>query len=846
MDTSAYPLSSSRFPIADALAHGVLLHRDGRIMFANQAFSRLTGYAPDELVELDFWTLFPPGLKEQVCGQGQAGAAPARYETLLQLRGGEARWVELTLAQKEIQGADTTLCSLIDITERRRAREALSQVHAELKAQFELSTTELQQAKARLEDDLARREAAELELLKRYAELTELNCLLHDTQQQLVQSEKLASIGQLAAGVAHEINNPIGYVRSNIGSLQDYVTRLFEVLDAYQAEEAALPEAARANINKAKQAADFDYLRDDIQDLIRESAEGTERVRKIVQDLRDFSRSDTGQQWQAADLHQGLESTLNIASNEIKYRADVVREYGQLPLVECLPSQLNQVFMNLFVERGPGDSRRASRHPAHPHRPRRRAGLDRDRGQRLRHRPRGPGPHLRPLLHHQAGGQGHRPRAGPVLRHHPETPRHDHRQQHPRQRNHLPHHPPRASTCRVRKPSMTATPTSPAEAAAFTILCVDDEPNILSALRRLFRPQGYAVRVANGGVEGLAVLDAEQVDLIISDMRMPGMDGAAFLAEARKRQPDAVRLLLTGYADMGSTIDAINGGQIARYISKPWNDQDVLLTVREALERQRPPEREDPPRSPHQGPERRAEQPSTPASNRRSRRAPPSCERPREAQAELPDLDPGVLQPHRAARGRHRLGHSRRVADVARKLAVKLGLKPNDVQDVMLAGLLHDVGKIGLPDELLAKPAVPHERRRTGDLAQAPHRRPERPDGPGEHCARRATVHPQPPRALGRPGLPGPPVGAGHPVWRADHRGGQRLRRAAGRAVLAAPPQAGGGHRLDPAEPRQTLLPPGGGRLPRGDGRERPGLAGVATRSSTAPSGRAWCWPATW
>ena len=91
---------------------------------------------------------------------------------------------------------------------------------------------------------------------------------------------------------------------------------------------------------------------------------------------------------------------------------------------------------------------------------------------------------------------------------------------------------------------MTATPTSPAEAAAFTILCVDDEPNILSALRRLFRPQGYAVRVANGGVEGLAVLDAEQVDLIISDMRMPGMDGAAFLAEARKRQPDAVRLLL--------------------------------------------------------------------------------------------------------------------------------------------------------------------------------------------------------------------------------------------------------------------------------------------------------------
>ncbi|MCK6387700.1 MAG: ATP-binding protein, partial [Zoogloea sp.] len=256
---------------------------------------------------------------------------------------------ELNLSQQSIEGVDTTLCSLVDITDRKRAEEALRQVHADLEAKVEHRTAELQQAKATLEDDIARREGAELELLKRYAELTELNCLLHETQQQLVQSEKLASIGQLAAGVAHEINNPIGYVSSNIRSLDDYITRLFQVLDAYQSAEAELPGPAQALIGKAKREADFDYLRDDIHELIRESAEGTERVRKIVQDLRDFSRSDTNQQWQAADLHTGLDSTLNIASNEIKYRADVVREYGALPLVECLPSQLNQVFMNLFV-----------------------------------------------------------------------------------------------------------------------------------------------------------------------------------------------------------------------------------------------------------------------------------------------------------------------------------------------------------------------------------------------------------------------------------------------------------------------------------------------------------------
>jgi PAS domain S-box-containing protein len=352
------------------------------VLFANKAFSQLTGYAPDDLAKLDFWALFPrsPG---RGAPAGAPAAVPARYEALVQTRQGEARWVELSLSQQAVQGIATTLCILVDITDRKRAEEAL-RVHTDLEAQVENRTAELQQAKASLEDDIARREGAELELLKRYAELTELNCLLHETQQQLVQSEKLASIGQLAAGVAHEINNPIGYVSSNIRSLQDYITRLFQVLDAYQATEAALPDAARARIDKIKHEADFDYLRDDIHELIRESAEGTERVRKIVQDLRDFSRSDTAQQWQAADLHMGLDSTLNIASNEIKYRADVVREYGAIPLVECLPSQLNQVFMNLFVNAAQaiptGVAAPSASAPAT-----RRAGLDRGRGRRLRH-----------------------------------------------------------------------------------------------------------------------------------------------------------------------------------------------------------------------------------------------------------------------------------------------------------------------------------------------------------------------------------------------------------------------------------------------------------------------------
>ncbi|NIC08079.1 histidine kinase [Halomonas sp. DX6] len=171
---------------------------------------------------------------------------------------------------------------------------------------------------------------------------------LEEAHNQLLQSEKLASIGQLAAGVAHEINNPIGFVNSNLNTLRQYAEDLLRLLDAYEAAESSLGAEAAEKIAKLKAALELDYLREDIGTLIAESIDGTARVRRIVQDLRDFSRTEATD-WQFADLHQGLESTLNVAANEIKYKAEVVREYGQLPAVECLPAQLNQVFLNLLV-----------------------------------------------------------------------------------------------------------------------------------------------------------------------------------------------------------------------------------------------------------------------------------------------------------------------------------------------------------------------------------------------------------------------------------------------------------------------------------------------------------------
>ena len=198
--------------------------------------------------------------------------------------------------------------------------------------------------------DVTARSTAEEHLAERNKVLERLNEELVLAQQQLLQSEKLASIGQLAAGVAHEINNPIGYVHSNIGALENYIGELFEVLKTYEAAEPSIADPVQAAAVKARRLkADLQFLQEDIPVLMRESREGITRVKNIVQNLKDFSHVDNTQEWQWANLHHGIDSTINIVANEVKYKADVKCEYGPLPDVECLPSQLNQVFLNLLV-----------------------------------------------------------------------------------------------------------------------------------------------------------------------------------------------------------------------------------------------------------------------------------------------------------------------------------------------------------------------------------------------------------------------------------------------------------------------------------------------------------------
>ncbi|QYY80943.1 ATP-binding protein [Pseudomonas germanica] len=168
-------------------------------------------------------------------------------------------------------------------------------------------------------------------------------------ESQLVQSEKLASLGQMAAGVAHEINNPIGFISSNLGTLDGYFKQLLSVLDAWQTLGPIPDSESVARLEQLRKDADLDFLLEDIPVLIRESKEGIGRVGQIVKDLKDFSRVDSQQQWQWANLQQGIESTLNIVASELKYKADLIKEYQPLPDIECLPSQINQVIMNLVV-----------------------------------------------------------------------------------------------------------------------------------------------------------------------------------------------------------------------------------------------------------------------------------------------------------------------------------------------------------------------------------------------------------------------------------------------------------------------------------------------------------------
>lgn len=172
---------------------------------------------------------------------------------------------------------------------------------------------------------------------------------LAEAQSQLLQSEKMATIGQLAAGVAHELNNPIAFVNSNLGTLETYIKDLLEIIETYHAN---INPDLLVKIEDIRTRKEFDYLLSDIFQIVDESKDGLSRMRRIVQDLKDFSRVGESE-WQPTNLHHCLNSTLNIVWHELKYKCKVTKNYAEdLPQICCIASQINQAFMNLLVNAG--------------------------------------------------------------------------------------------------------------------------------------------------------------------------------------------------------------------------------------------------------------------------------------------------------------------------------------------------------------------------------------------------------------------------------------------------------------------------------------------------------------
>jgi signal transduction histidine kinase len=202
------------------------------------------------------------------------------------------------------------------------------------------SERDLADKNRRLEEALASVRTAHQQLGEAYERLKQ-------TETQLVHAEKMRSLGVLMAGIAHELNNPISFVAANIEHLRSFTDRLRQALDLYAS--AALPAATAAQAAAMRRELRLDQVLADLPGVLDDCEEGARRTTQIVSELRSFSRSDEPDGWRPTDLHRGIASTLRLLAPQLKEPITVHRDFGDLPEVECLPGQMNQVFMNLLA-----------------------------------------------------------------------------------------------------------------------------------------------------------------------------------------------------------------------------------------------------------------------------------------------------------------------------------------------------------------------------------------------------------------------------------------------------------------------------------------------------------------
>ncbi len=330
--------------LADSASDLLIIHHDGRVIFANKISGSMLGTEADYLVGTAILALVNHDDQSRflvMVADLSEKKAVNPEEIRVRRADGSFFAAEVSgFVVRGVGGRHRQAAVIRDISRRRdvdlKVRQALDEAR---RLSFELGD--------RNNELLASRDR----LQQLNHELTRAHDELKNAQSQMVQREKMATIGQLAAGVAHEINNPTGFINSNLSSLGRYHTNLLEYITAL---EQALAEGddAPGLIAELRGGMKINHIVADLPDLVAESLDGCERIRKIVLSLKKFSRADSENDFTVADINECLESTLDIVWNELKYKARVERAFGDIPRTWCNPQQLNQVFMNLLVNAG--------------------------------------------------------------------------------------------------------------------------------------------------------------------------------------------------------------------------------------------------------------------------------------------------------------------------------------------------------------------------------------------------------------------------------------------------------------------------------------------------------------